>query len=367
MFVVIGDAHLKSKLWRSRSLEDDAFVAFEQAIRFATQHDAEAIIFPGDTFDPVTSAHMARYQEIMELYDGPVLGIQGQHDYADPCWFQVGGIAGDDLHGVKTSINDVSFYGIENQPRHRVKDLLEEVPPVDFLVLHQLEKSCIPYNNWDLDASWIPDHVGAVLIGDLHQQVGFDFPGGGPALYTGSLVPGKIDEIENDHGFLAVYRQDEKDRITGAPDAQTNKFLFVRQKEEVRYMIRRQAVSEAQAAGLLLETERQMLIQHADDPLAPVLFLKFASTDSIRQHVQEEKDWCAENGIICIAETTARYKKDETIEATIPTDLDMASIVSQATDNSQVQQLVTGLLKKPEQETINTFKRDQFGLGGDDA
>ncbi len=94
MFVVIGDAHLKSKLWRSRPLEDDAFVAFEQAIRFAIQHDAEAIIFPGDTFDPVTSAHMARYQEIMELYDGPVLGIQGQHDYADPCWFQVGGSVG---------------------------------------------------------------------------------------------------------------------------------------------------------------------------------------------------------------------------------------------------------------------------------
>jgi len=214
VIVAAGDIHLKPLIWKGRRLiVDDTFVAFRCFVDFAIKREASSILLCGDIFDPPDSRSINEYQIAMAKYKGEVYGIDGNphHDQSDPPWLAIPEIRGEYIHKKKVTIDGKTFYGLRNMSREVLQEELAQVPPVDFLVMHQLAKSLRGViHSWNLDESWIPSHVKTVISGDWHKADTFPIPSGGLGYYTGSMVPLKKPELSNPHGFLVI----EGDTVT---------------------------------------------------------------------------------------------------------------------------------------------------------
>lgn len=340
--VVAGDLHLRPKLWqRYPSIRDDTLIAFHHLVEFAIETGAEALILPGDIFDPPTSEVMDFYQRTVDPFPGEILTLQSQHDHSDPSWISVHGIKGRDINEELVEIGGATFYGLEHRSRARVEEAMKHVPEVDFLVCHQLALPCVPYENWDLNPEWIPEHVSQALLGDLHQQAEFDLPSGGKGYYTGTMVPMRRNEIGNGCGCLVI-----------SPELEVSRNIY----GEGRHFERLQVTDE----GNLEMLERWAPpMEPPSTKLDPVIFVDYnPRINGIGSRVGQFKARLEQLGLICITEPSISSGEEEVEE--VHAGVDLLEIVNEEIDDPQVQQLTGTLLQDCRPDTIRRFKEEHF-------
>lgn len=334
----IGDAHLKKRIWTDLKVEGDAYRAFSQAVQESM--DADGIVLAGDIFDPPNSESIDEYGKALKDYPGRVVGVQGQHGLANPPWLEVEGLRGENIHRKTVEIGGVTLYGVENQPRHRMKEELERVPEgTDILVLHQLADPCLPYRG-TLDPGWIPEYIENVVIGDLHQQTTFEIPGG-RAYYTGSLIPCNTREVENTQGYL-VYEDGEFSYRT----VEVRPFEVFTVSEE-------DDLEELQEANFFSEC----MGEHQ-----PVLFIKFDRTiPGIKKAVKKQKDILRDEGILCFYRALDVDSDDEEdAEVEIPDDGLLIPQAREEASSKEQETLLETVLRSPTGESLHSFQQKHY-------
>lgn len=352
--VVAGDLHLRPKLWmRYPSIRDDTLIAFQDLVEFAVESSASVLVLPGDIFDPPTSQILDFYQRTVEPFPGKILTLQSQHDYADPSWVSVRGILGQDINEELVKIDGTTFYGLEHRSRIRVEAAMDHVPEVDFLVCHQLALPCVPYDNWDLNPEWIPERVSQVLLGDLHQQVGFDLPSGGTGYYTGTMVPTRRDEIDNGHGFLVISSELE---VRQVPYKRGRYFGRIKVSTE-------EGLAELESSDMPGRAICKMVSSEAPQHLEldPAIFVDYnPHLDDVRRQVDRFVDRAEKLGVKCIAEPSISPAPGEEEIKGGQIGVDLLEIVDEEVEDPEVQQLLRELLRDCRTDTIEKFKQEHY-------
>lgn len=201
MITFIADAHLGRSLRDSDAeFQLDSYHAFERAVDKTIAVKASALVLAGDTTDKAHASGAAIHtlQTSLDKLRGagiPVYFIQGNHDRQAkwhkrpiPILQAMGCI---NMHGCLEEIDGLRVYGLEYMPGRAIKESVKAVPECDILVLHQAFRHLLGFDgSWDLEASDIPEHVGSVVVGDVHVRRGDGIlPSGGPVWSPGPLHP----------------------------------------------------------------------------------------------------------------------------------------------------------------------------------
>lgn len=346
--VVIGDAHIKSRIWLRHPIIGDAIFAFERAIRWGASNGAELIVLAGDICDPVNTENLDHYhRSLSRAPDARVIGIQGQHDWASPSLLSVLDVRGEDIHREIVEAAGFTFYGIENTPKDRLRVLLDDVPPVDFLVLHQLATPCQPIG-WDLDPAWIPPHVGTVLCGDLHAQMEFDIPSGGKGWYTGALIPTRKGDVERTHSILAI-EDDGSVRRVALPGR-----AFIHRVIDSEESIEKLA-AEVSDPEFALPTVRILQFD-----LLPVVFIDYdPAIANVREEIARIEGVLKAFSAQVICEPTGA-PKDIPQQSLDLMSVRMQDLVSEVEDDPIVQDLLVSILNDCRRETIDAWRKKHF-------
>lgn len=248
-------------------LHEDGRYTLRQTVQIAKKNNAAAVVFPGDTFDPVRSSTLAVYNEELKDCPVPVYGIDGQHDHDEPSWISVEGVVGEDLHLHAVELDGHCCYGIRNCSSEELKACLKAIPKeVDVLVLHQLVRSLLESRGWDLDEAWIPKHVKWVFSGDSHKADSFAIPGG-VGYYCGAPIPQRINEVSNPRGIIAF---------------DNNKVEYVQLKSRVfhHYIVTDNQAKIRREIKALSESPQY-------ENLPPIIYIEYALSDESRDFVSK--------------------------------------------------------------------------------
>ncbi len=217
-FIVCGDAHLDSLIWKARhKITGDAEAAFKAVVDLAIELHLP-LVLAGDVFDHVNPStpiilffrqQMDRCQE--ECVD--VYFIQGNHDkrredvplvsalHHHPKWLDM--YASPDLPGGPVSIGGVCCQGLDYDTRERIQEKIGSMHNrrrPDVLVMHQAVKQHLRFEDaWNADLEWVPEDVKLIVLGDLHAQLQSSVREGQEAAYTCSTHPRNLRELESHH------------------------------------------------------------------------------------------------------------------------------------------------------------------------
>lgn len=339
MIVVTGDVHLSSSIWmRHPRIRGDAEKGFQFVVDWASERDADALILAGDIMDPPSSKNLDLYHKILGDFPGLVAGIQGQHDHADPSWLSVEGVRDMDINNEAVDINGITFYGVEYQPRVALACALEGVPPIDFLVMHQLAEPCIDFGSADFNPEQIPQHVQAAVCGDLHQQTEFSLSSGGKGYYTGSLTPRNRREIGNGHGFLVI--DDNKQ---------------VRRINYTGRMFDRLILEEEEDFERLAAAKEKL---HRRCGMPPALFVDFnPDLSGSREKLNEFK---SNNPDMIVVVKPRPQKGADASKGSAIASVDLESGISEAVDDPLTEEFLVNVTSHPSLETIDKFREQHF-------
>lgn len=332
MIIFLADAHLKPHIWQTlREVENDTFIAFQQVVDFAKENDAAAIILGGDTFDPPSSLSIKKYEEIVKDFEGDIYAIEGQHDRADPSWFSIPSVTGKDVHNKVFTIEDQSFYALSNMPQAELKKKLENLPDVDYLILHQLAKGM--FYSWNFDPKWISDFEGTTLMGDLHIATPLDSVS--KVYYNGSLTPNNITEIPRKHRFLMI------------EDGLKEEQLIEREMLDIRFF--------DQDFDFLYKT-----LEEVGGPgfldLKPLIFITYdVSIPDIKQELDRIRNKYQDFIFDLRPEMSKEFEED------IRAGRDMIDLISEFTQDESMQIFLENLLNADDQTVIDKLRK-QFNL-----
>jgi len=333
---IVGDLHIKKRIWQGINVEWDALREFKKIIKIAKDQKFEALILAGDTLDPVNSESMKYYQEAVREFPNPIYTILGQHDRNDPSWFTVDGITGESLHKQTLDIGGTVFYGLDNIPKFMLQEELNNVPEgVDYIVMHQFLKDVAPEHAWDLDSAWIPPHVKGVISGDVHNGTTIDY-GMGEFHYTGGLVPQRVNEIGNVHSFIIV--EDGK--------------------------VKRQVVKPDRVfESITIESDEDLTkldIKSSKSDIKPLYYIKYkTSVEGVKEKLDELKD----------DDTLLIYTRAVTKDIENALDMDEAYVkpsailkdnIGKLTVSDPAKRLLNDLSDNPSSSVLTTFKEQML-------
>jgi len=345
MIIIAGDTHLKRYLWYSlRAVQYDTFFAFEQIISYAREHNAEALILAGDIHDPITTESLKFYQEQTHGLQDRIFAIDGEHDRAEPPWISVPKINGENLDQTLIEVDGHYIWGIRQQSRASVTRDLTKIPKqADVLIMHQFLDAVAPVPSaGNLDENLIPEHIRWCFMGHCHAPCTVEIPGG-RAYYTGSTVPQKCDEFSFAHSFLVF--EDGKVR---------------RQLLEGRrfYRVRCETPGDLENLVSYLEAGCPSNAESYRG-LPSVLFLEY--NVSLHNVSQLLTDLRAQFQKVIFHMRPFLQTQDGQAGRPIQIGKTMEELVSQNTDDPDLQGLLIGLLREGDRRPIDEF-RSRFQL-----
>jgi hypothetical protein len=209
MIFLTADLHLSELIWQDRKrIAGDSYRAWDRLVADVLVERGKggpvAVVIAGDIFDMarpdayteyVFAAGCVRMKRAgVELY-----AVQGNHDYSEYpryCLFGVGA-----LSAKPVLLQGLRFCGVDAQAAAgKLQERLAAVPECDWLVLHAPFRHLLGFEGrWQAEGADIPDHVGSVLVGDIHVKSAAVF--GGHAVYSpGATHPRSAGEFGRDHG-----------------------------------------------------------------------------------------------------------------------------------------------------------------------
>jgi DNA repair exonuclease SbcCD nuclease subunit len=225
-----ADLHLGYRQYGYALREGDFYKAAQQVFEKAVQHDVDAILLAGDTFDSTKPSATAVWvmQEFVSFVRGRgirVLGIDGNHDASDSNWLRICGIEplNDVVAVVKSrkAINDepaieLRIGGINNT---RPTQFYQQVTnyqangPVHILAVHQAlaELTDFPvqdYTALQMASALKPLGVKYVALGDIHVYRETVI-GGVRFAYPGSTEVNAVDEPKDKTVSLITYNGEQ--------------------------------------------------------------------------------------------------------------------------------------------------------------
>jgi DNA repair exonuclease SbcCD nuclease subunit len=173
---LLADAHLDIGAWVGRPIVGDSMFAFEYAITYSLEKKVDHIIGAGDLIDVrrPPSEVISFLRDQLARLDGTQVFfhfIQGQHDLAEPPWFQaVNPAATYWLHEKLHRMGDFSVYGLDWTPADRLAEKLAGIPgKADIVVCHQVwEEFMGDITSPEGSLTQIPN-ARTVFTGDYHS------------------------------------------------------------------------------------------------------------------------------------------------------------------------------------------------------
>lgn len=262
----IGDIHLSHTIWEShRTITGDSGLALSEIAEACVREDVGALVLAGDIFDntdphPGLVRMFREFVETMKQHDIPVHFIQGNHDRRVVPWPSA--VTPDTSYfgdGVPVEIEGVRMVGLDYGPRDKISESLAEIGArqdrYDVIVLHQFAKQYLSAEGcWNLDLEWVPDNVGDVIMGDIHEPWSAEV-GAHRCWYTGAPQTRSITEARHPKSILIRHPNGD---ITRSP---------------LRYRpIRSIAVDSENLESVISET-RNWIAEHKNPPLPPVVYV----------------------------------------------------------------------------------------------
>lgn len=215
MIAVAADLHIGKNIKSSRrDLANDSYRALESmrdSIMNAYVNSGDEslhIILAGDIFDEkkISGGTLKAFTEFIDyFYDQgvTVYFIQGNHDTDSV--EAIASIQGaQHIHKKSVTLDGCTVYGLDWQPKDKIKEELTDVPECDILVLHQMFEHLsgfAPAADCSLDD--VPSHVGDIVVGDVHVRDKTTRNGVSHCISPGPLHPCSIDQ-PGPHGFFAL-------------------------------------------------------------------------------------------------------------------------------------------------------------------
>lgn len=140
--VLCADLHLQERTWVGRGILGDSQHSLYQVARYAMKHRLP-VIGAGDLIDKNrnTSAPIVAFSEALrwlESVDLPFHYIQGQHEFADTPWLEIGGRSYH-MHGKCVEVSGVPIYGLDYTPAGQLQEALDKIEPsAQVLIAHQV-------------------------------------------------------------------------------------------------------------------------------------------------------------------------------------------------------------------------------------
>ena len=208
----MADAHLKPSIWRARAeVRGDSYAALDKVAELCRKVKPSALVVGGDItdkndVDARSLFALSRFYAALDDMGVKTYHIAGQHDRGAEGVTTPEAFGSELIDGKSVFIEGRKWYGLSNRSKKAVHEALADVPECDFLVMHQAFRHLLGFEGaWQLEASDIPDHVGAVLVGDIHMH---DETG---KIYSpGALSPVRADDIGSGHGVYIVEGSDVK-------------------------------------------------------------------------------------------------------------------------------------------------------------
>jgi hypothetical protein len=170
--VIAGDTHLRPTTWAKHpELSGDSYFGLQQLVAAAVNLRVP-LVLAGDIFDNCRpdSRSVVVFAAQMDRMQGaglPVYCIQGNHDQANPAWFQIHTWPVD-LHLNSVVIHGIEFYGLQFVPSEELAAALGEMPATtNVLVCHQSWVEVQRIGHTDGSLSEIPAAL-TVFSGDYH-------------------------------------------------------------------------------------------------------------------------------------------------------------------------------------------------------
>lgn len=206
MFYFGADLHAAHRIWIDRcAVTGDSGLAVGQLRDLAAGPDRpEAIVLGGDVTDAAeTDGYvldlLRGFMETCRTAGIPVYHITGNHDPAIDGRSIMEALGSQHIGGRTVAIGALRVHGLDYLAPDRIRQALADVPPCDYLVMHQSCKHLLGYGTGVLTDDDIPAHVGAVLVGHVHTQ-----DSRGRIHSPGSMQPTSRDEGCKAHGILRI-------------------------------------------------------------------------------------------------------------------------------------------------------------------
>jgi hypothetical protein len=181
--VVFSDSHLIKKTWKHRQIFGDSYHAFRQITQFAIDNELP-LIGAGDLLDkrvnePDPIVFLQRQLKELAHREIPFYFIQGQHEFDDTPWLELGHTA-IHLHEQVLTLGDLEIHGLDYQGADKLKEKLDNLPDsADVLVAHQVWSDFMGDIALPQGAFADVPHVGTLITGDLHKCIFKKFEGKG--------------------------------------------------------------------------------------------------------------------------------------------------------------------------------------------
>ena len=203
--IFAADIHLRETIWvKHPNIYGDSFKAFLKLCEYAytqSKTDKTVLVLGGDIFDSVFPSGKCEqiFTEGIHMLKGqvPVFFVEGNHDREEVARPLLWGCT--KLTEVPIEINGTTICGINyTRDKEKLQTSLANLLPCDFLVMHSPFKHLLGFSGkWQLEASDIPEHIGNVLVGDIHVKSIYK------NIYSpGSLSVNGVSEFNTDHGFF---------------------------------------------------------------------------------------------------------------------------------------------------------------------
>jgi hypothetical protein len=175
-----ADIHLSHTIWEAqRQISGDSQVALNEIAKASSAAGLSDLILAGDIFD-VADPHpglvemFRRFAEDVTASGIRLWYIQGNHDRRVVPWAKAAsGLVEWIGDGTPRVIGGRTVVGFDYAPRESIATSLAALGtagPVDLLILHQFARQYMDIDGcWNLDLEWVPDNVGDVVMGDIHE------------------------------------------------------------------------------------------------------------------------------------------------------------------------------------------------------
>jgi len=209
VLVVFADAHMSARTWKHKHIFGDTYFGLKQVVDFAI--DNELPLFgAGDLIDkrenaPAPIVEFEKQLRRMSEAELTFFYIQGQHEYDQHPWLQLG-LSTIHMHEHVINLDGLEVYGLDYQGGEVLQAKLDDIPKsVDVLVAHQVWSDfmgdvALPQGEF----ADIP-HVRTLVTGDYHKCVLDDHHYRGKngqkllVFSPGATCQQKIDEPDKHH------------------------------------------------------------------------------------------------------------------------------------------------------------------------
>lgn len=212
LFVFTADNHIKRRIWKNiPEIEFDTYNSLTQICDFCDEHKLPLLV-GGDLFDSrtPTASDVNFVRDKFSRMHKDVFCLDGNHDgynHIDSSergtWIEaVDAIC---INGKKFDLEGVTVYG---QPYALPKKLEEDLSSldsdIDVLVCHQLLHEIVGSTIIsNMQASWVPNSIKTILMGDYHKQTSFSNLDDQFFIYPGSTAPMRFSELDEKY-FLVI-------------------------------------------------------------------------------------------------------------------------------------------------------------------